>query len=106
MTLAEWEAKVLARPGARERVGELTNRMLAARLLYRARKKAKLSQREVAKRMGVSQPRVAAIERAEDMSITTFLRYARAIGGVPHMEIELDGQRFVLDGDAIGAAGG
>lgn len=80
--------------------------MLAARLLYRARKKARVSQREVAKRMGISQPGVAAIERADDMSISTFLRYARAIGGVPHMEIELDGLRFALESDDILAAGG
>lgn len=106
MTLADWESKVLGRQGARERVDELTNGMLAAQLLYRARKKAKLSQREVAKRMGVSQPRVAAIERADDMSITTFLRYARAIGGTPHLEIELDGMRFALESTDILAAGG
>lgn len=106
MSMEDFKRAVLSEPGAREEIDEIKARILAAQSLYKARKKARLSQREVAKRMGVSQPRVAAIERAEDMSISTFLRYARAIGGVPHMEIELDGQRFSLESDGILAAGG
>ena len=62
MTLTEWEAEVLARPGAQTRVAEIEARILVAELLHRARKKAKVSQREVARRMDISQPRVAAIE--------------------------------------------
>ena len=39
------------------------------------------------------------------MSISTFLRYARAIGGVPHLELELDGLRFALQDDEVRPAG-
>lgn len=59
MSLKTWERKVLARPGAAERVAALEQHILICQGLVAARKKAKISQTELAHRLGVSQPRVA-----------------------------------------------
>lgn len=49
--------------------------------LVRMRHRAKLSQREIAKRLGVSQPRVAEIESMDnDPRLSTLIEYARAVG--------------------------
>src|SRR3954447_25381933 len=48
--------------------------------LIELRKKAKISQRDMAKRMGVSQPRIAQIERLRDgLSAETMIKYALAV---------------------------
>lgn len=49
--------------------------------LVRIRHRAKLSQKEIAKRLGVSQPRVAEIESMDnDPRLSTLIEYARAVG--------------------------
>ena len=45
-----------------------------------ARKRAGLSQADVARRMGVSQPRVAKIESGSNISLDILRRYAKATG--------------------------
>jgi transcriptional regulator with XRE-family HTH domain len=56
------------------------------RLLYeliQARKDADLSQRELAKRLGISQPAVAKFERHDsDPRLSTVRRYALAVGAI------------------------
>jgi predicted transcriptional regulator len=49
--------------------------------LHRLREEAAISQAELAKRLGVSQSRVSAIERAEDLNLSTLQRYVAALGG-------------------------
>ncbi|HRK22962.1 MAG TPA: helix-turn-helix transcriptional regulator [Fimbriimonadaceae bacterium] len=67
--------------------------------LVRMRHRAKLSQREIAKRLGVSQPRVAEIESMDnDPRLSTLIDYARAVGAEirvvqisePHAEYPTD----------------
>lgn len=89
MSYETWREKVLSRPGAAERIAELEQQMLLAHGLRSARKKARISQKELARRMGVSQPRIVAIERAEDINISTLTRYAAAIGARPKIELVL-----------------
>lgn len=49
--------------------------------LIQMRQKSGLTQKEVAKRLGVSQPRVAEIEQLRnDPQISSIVKYARAIG--------------------------
>jgi transcriptional regulator with XRE-family HTH domain len=50
------------------------------RKMILARKRAGLSQAEVATRMGVSQPRVAKIESGSNISLDILKRYAKATG--------------------------
>ncbi len=72
---------------------------MMAHALRVARKKAKISQRELAKRMGVAQPRVAAIERATDLNLSTFRRYVEGIGGRTRVEILVGDTRVSVLGD-------
>ena len=101
MSYAEFERKVLERPGAAERVDELERRMLIAHGLRDARVSARVSQKELARRLGVSQPRVAAIERAEDINLSTLARYAAAIGGEPMVEIVIGDRHVPLLGGKL-----
>jgi len=48
--------------------------------LLSARSKAKLTQAQVAKRMGTSQSAVARIESGRTPSLTSLRKYARAVG--------------------------
>ena len=61
---------------------ELTRqRMAIAQELYKARKRAGLTQAELAKKMKVSQPMVARLERGRgNISCDTLLKYASACG--------------------------
>lgn len=81
MTLKRWEKKVLEAPGAAERVAEIEEELRLAAGLTALREQAGLSQRELAKRMGVSQPRVAAIEQARNVTIDVLEQYIGAVGG-------------------------
>lgn len=81
MSLKQWEAKVLARPGAAERVDAIEDELRLAAGLTALREQANLTQREVAERLGVSQPRVAAIERSKNVTIDVLEQYVEAVGG-------------------------
>jgi transcriptional regulator with XRE-family HTH domain len=81
MSLKDWEAKVLEAPGAEERVREIEDELRLAAGLTALREQAGLSQRELAKRIGVSQPRIAAIERSRNVTIELLEQYVEALGG-------------------------
>lgn len=58
--------------------------------LIRAREAAGLTQRDLADQLGVSQPRIAQVERgSKPMSASFLLRYAAAV----HMKLELSPRR-------------
>lgn len=48
--------------------------------MIQARKRAGMSQADVARRMGISQPRVARIESGSNISMDILRRYAKATG--------------------------
>lgn len=81
MSLKNWEKRVLDAPGASERVAEIEDELRLAAGLTALREQAGLSQRELAKRIGVSQPRIAAIERARNVTIDVLEQYVDAVGG-------------------------
>ena len=87
MNRNDFEKKVLARPGAAERVGAMEKQLLVAQALGGLRRSMKVSQRELARRLDITQPRVAAIERSEDITISTLTRYAAALGA--HVEVRV-----------------
>jgi transcriptional regulator with XRE-family HTH domain len=80
MSLKDWEKKVLAAPGATERVREVEEKLRLAAGLTALREQAGLSQRDLAKRIGVSQPRIAAIERSSNVTIDILEQYVAALG--------------------------
>lgn len=81
MSLKEWEKKVLQAPGATRRVAEIEDELRLAAGLTALREQAGLSQRDLAKRIGVSQPRIAAIEQARNITIDVLEQYVDALGG-------------------------
>lgn len=99
MSLKEWEEKVLAEPGAEARVAEIEDELRLANRLTALREKTGLSQRDVAQRAGVSQPRVAAIERSKNITVVMLTRYVRALGGDLRIQVVRDGVTVPLVGE-------
>lgn len=81
MSAKNWEKKLLEQPGAAERVAEIEDELRLAAGLTALREQAGLSQRELAKRIGVSQPRIAAIEQSRNVTIDVLEQYVDAVGG-------------------------
>ena len=81
MSMKKWEKKVLEAPGAAERVAEIEDELRLAAGLTALREQAGLSQRELARRIGVSQPRVAAIEQSRNVTIDVLEQYVDAVRG-------------------------
>ncbi len=98
MSLKQWEKKVLESPGADERVRELEDELRLAAGLTALREKAGMSQRELAERIGVSQPRIAAIERSRNVTIDVLEQYIEALGGQLEVSVVQGRQRTKLLG--------
>lgn len=96
MSLKNWERKVLAAPGAGERVAEIEDELRLSAGLTALREQAGLSQRELAERLGVSQPRVAAIERARNVTIDVLDSYIDAVGGQLEISVRKGSQKISL----------
>jgi transcriptional regulator with XRE-family HTH domain len=78
--MKKWEKKVLATPGAAERIADIEEELRLAAGLTALREQAGLSQRELAQKIGVSQPRIAAIERSHNVTIDVLEQYVGALG--------------------------
>lgn len=81
MSMKSWEKKVLERPGAKQRVREIEDELRLAAGLTALREEESLSQRELANRIGVSQPRVAAIEQSRNITLDVLEQYVEGLGG-------------------------
>lgn len=102
MSLKKWEKKVLGAPGAVERVAEIEDELRLAAGLTALREKAGLSQRELAARLGVSQPRIARIERSTNVTIEVLEQYVEALGGELEVSVRQGGRRIPLIGASAG----
>ncbi len=96
MSLTNWERKVLAAAGAEERVAEIEDELRLSAGLTALREQAGLSQRELAVRLGVSQPRVAAIERAHNVTIDVLDSYVDAVGGQLEISVRKGSRKVSL----------
>ena len=96
MSLKQWEKKVLRAPGAPARVSEIEDELRLAAGLTALREKAGLSQRELGTRMGVSQPRVAAIEQSRNVTIEVLEQYVGALGGELEVSVVKEGRKIPL----------
>lgn len=96
MTARDWEKKVLAADGAEDRVASIEDELRLAAGLTALREEAGLTQRELAGRIGVSQPRVAAIEQSQNITIDVLDDYVLAIGGALEIAVVRGGKRVVL----------
>lgn len=90
------EQRVLSRPGAAERVAEIANELRLAVALTALREQAGLSQREVAALLGVSQARVASIEKSRNVTVEVLEKYVQAVGGELEITARRAGKRVTL----------
>jgi len=81
----EIHKRVVARPGATERVARHREEALAELGLYELRRSENVSQVELAERLDITQSAVSKIEHAEDVRLSTLRDYVEALGG--HLEL-------------------
>ena len=94
--MKKWEKKVLAAPGAAERVAEIEDELRLAAGLTALREQAGLSQRDLAQKIGVSQPRIAAIERSRNVTVEVLEQYVAALGGRLEVKVVKGGKSIPL----------
>ncbi|BEN71748.1 TPA: helix-turn-helix domain-containing protein [Serratia marcescens] len=83
-------------PESRRRIEEMAEEMLFEAHLHQLREALNISQQELAKTLGISQPSVAAIEgRGNKLKISTLKRYVEAMGGTLRLDVELPGGKHV-----------
>lgn len=92
----ELEREALADPKRRANIEREKALLLGAVRLHELRKAQGLTQAEVAERLGVTQKRVSAIERAEDLNLSTLQRYVAALGGRLQADVRFDGETVPL----------
>ena len=95
----EQREAILKDPARRTSVERQKALMLGAARLFELRKERGLSQTELAERLGVTQKRISAIERAEDLNLSTLERYVAALGGRLRAGVEFDGETVALTPD-------
>ena len=77
-------------PESQQRIKEMAEKMILETGLQLLREELKLSQKNVAELMGVSQPAVTQIEqRGNELKIATLKRYIEAMGGKLCIDVEL-----------------
>jgi len=96
MSMKDWKQKVLAEPGAAERVAEIEDELRLAAGLTALREQAGLSQRDLARRLGVTQPRVAAIEKSRNVTIDVLEQYVEALGGQLEVNVRKGKRKIAL----------
>ena len=75
-----WKRRMMKDPEFKKEYDALEDEFALASELIGARAKAKLTQEQVAKRMGTSQSAVARIESGRAPSLTSLRKYAKAVG--------------------------
>jgi len=101
-TVQEWMDNELARDEAlRREVEETLNEMRIEQDLAALREQRKLSQHQLARILGISQPAVAKLEsgRIKNLEIRTLVRYAVALGGKVEIAIKTDRRRARREGE-------
>ena len=76
-------------PERRARIDAKVREMKAEMLLSELRKLSELTQAEVAKSLGISQPEISRLEGEEDMQISTLAKLVRALGGELEISVKL-----------------
>ena len=75
---------------SQHRIAEMADEMLLEVKFQAIREVLELTQAELARNMGISQPSVVAIEqRGNDVKLSTIKRYIEAMGGKMSINIEL-----------------
>ncbi|MCK0188227.1 helix-turn-helix domain-containing protein [Aeromonas caviae] len=81
---------------SRQRIQEMANELLLEVRIQALREELEVSQVELAKALGVSQPAVVAMEqRGSDIKLSTMKRYVEAMGGKLRVDVELPTGRHI-----------
>lgn len=81
---------------SRQRIQEMATELLLEVRLQALREELEVSQSELAKALGVSQPAVVAMEqRGSDIKLSTMKRYVEAMGGKLRVDVELPTGRHI-----------
>ena len=91
-----WIDKQLAQDSRlRQQVAEMLNEMRIEEDLLALRQRKGLSQQQLAKTLGVSQPAIAKIEsgKVKNLELRTLVRYAIALGGSVKIEVRRETKR-------------
>ena len=87
-----WKRKQLKNPAFKKEYDALEEEFALASTLIGARARAKLSQEEVARRMGTSQSAVARMESGRTLpSTTSLVKYAKAVGHKVEIKLKAGG---------------
>lgn len=89
--VTEWiDGQLKADPRLAREVDEILSEMRLEDDLAALREKRKLTQRQVAKLIGTSQPYVAKLEsgRIKNLGVGTLVKYARALGATVSVQIK------------------
>jgi DNA-binding XRE family transcriptional regulator len=82
----------------RAAVKRRSDQIVIGQLLRMMREGQKLSQADVAKRMGLEQPAIARLERQHDVKLSTLREWAMATGGELVLAVRRRGKTFELVG--------
>ena len=80
--------RLMADPEFKREYDALEEEFSLIKAMIRARARAGLTQTDVARAMGVSQPRIARIESGKNVSLETLKRYAHATGSKLTVDFE------------------
>lgn len=83
------ELRTKMSPERRQRNDAAVQEEIRLMLLEELRKVESLSQAELARRMGVSQPAIARLETQDDVQVSTLQRLVQALGGVLEITAKL-----------------
>ena len=82
---------------SQERINQLCDEILLDNALTQLRNEVRLSQQELAERMGISQPSLSAMEKINlNMKLTTLKKYIEAIGGKVSLSVELPSSKKIV----------
>jgi DNA-binding XRE family transcriptional regulator len=82
----------------RAMVKRRSDAIVIGQLLRMIREKQKMSQAEIAKRMGLKQPAIARLERQRDVKLSTLQEWALATGGELVLAVRRQGKTLQLVG--------
>ena len=81
---------------SQQRIQEMATELLLEVRIQALREELEVSQVELAKALGVSQPAVVAMEqRGSDIKLSTMKRYVEAMGGKLRVDVELPTGRHI-----------
>ncbi|MDP2328615.1 MAG: XRE family transcriptional regulator [Dehalococcoidia bacterium] len=89
--------KVMARPGAEQRVAALREELLAEVGLYELRRSQEVSQTQLAELLHISQGAVSKFENSDDVRLSTLRQYIEALGGRLEVSARFDDRTVKLD---------